>query len=76
MHISQPDMSGSEIDLTLSIGGQKKLLLNYQINLGAEYNFMFDPMTFEIDFNPIDLKSFMFSSSEGLFQGQRFENNK
>jgi hypothetical protein len=41
-----------------------------------EFNFIFDPLTFEIDFHPVDLKSFLFCSTEGLFQGQRFENNK
>jgi hypothetical protein len=69
VNISNPDASGSEVDLTLSIGGSVKMLQNFCINLGDSFNFIFDPCTFEIDFHPVDLKSFMFCSTEGLFQG-------
>jgi hypothetical protein len=63
----QGNFAGSLADLTLRVGGRIKLALHSSSNLSEKLNIMFDSETFEIDFNPTDQNSFIFSSSEGMY---------
>ena len=72
IQFSEGDWAGSLADLTLKIGGKIKLAFNHEIDLSQKLNIVYEPETFEIDFDPNDLNSFVFSTSNGLFYSKLF----
>lgn len=64
---NERDMAGSLADLTLKVGGKIKLALHGSVDLSDKLNITYDSQTFEIDFDPKDQNSFVFSTSEGMF---------
>lgn len=69
---SDGDWAGSLADITLKEGGKIKLALHSEIDLAKKLNIVYDPDTFEIDFNPSDHNSFFFSTSDGLHFSRLF----
>lgn len=67
IEFNEGDIAGSLADLTLKVGGKIKLALLNSVDLGEKLNIIYDPETFEIDFDPNDHNSFMFSTSDGLY---------
>ena len=72
IEFSEGDWAGSLADLTLKVGGRIKLALHSEIDLSQKLNILYDPETFEIDFNPNDHNSFMFSTSDGLYYSKLY----
>lgn len=64
---SEGDPAGSLADLTLKVGGRIKLALHSSIDLSDKLGIIYDSETFEIDFDPNDHNSFVFSTSEGMY---------
>lgn len=69
---SEGDWAGSLADITLKEGGRIKLALHSEIDLAKKLDIVYDPDTFEIDFNPSDHNSFFFSTSDGLHFSRLF----
>lgn len=69
---SEGDFAGSLTDLTLNVGGKIKLALHGSVNLSDKLNIIYDSDTFEIDFDPKDHNTFIFSTSEGMFYSKLY----
>jgi len=67
IEFSEGDIAGSLADLTLKVGGRIKLALHSVVDLGLKLNIVYDPETFEIEFDPNDHNSFIFSTSDGMY---------
>jgi hypothetical protein len=67
IEFSEGDLAGSLADLTLKVGGKIKLALQSSIDLSSKLNIVYDADTFEIDFDPNDHNSFVFSTSDGMY---------
>jgi hypothetical protein len=70
---SEGDFAGSMIDLTLRVGGRIKLALHGTVDLSDKLNIIYDSETFEIDFDPHDHNTFIFSTSEGMFYSKLYK---
>ena len=66
------DYAGSIADLTLRVGGKVKLALHGSADLSEKLNIEYDADTFEIDFDPHDHNTFIFSTSSGLFYSKLY----
>lgn len=64
---NEGDIAGSLTDLTLRVGGRIKLALHGSSDLSEKLSIVYDADTFEIEFDPKDHNSFVFSTSEGMF---------
>lgn len=69
---SEGDDAGSLTDLTLRVGGKIKLALHSVVNINEKLGIHFDPETFEIEFDPSDQNSFIFSTSEGVYYSKLY----
>ena len=69
---SEGDIAGSLADLTLKVGGKIKLALHGSVDLSDKLNIVYDSQTFEIDFDPKNQNTFVFSTSEGMFYSKLY----
>jgi len=67
IELPESDMAGSLADLTMRAGSKIKLALQSVVDLSSKLNIVYDPDTFEIDFDPNDHNSFVFSTTEGMY---------
>jgi hypothetical protein len=65
--LKEGDPAGSIADLNLCIQGKVKLVLNGLTNLEEKLGLNFESESFQIDFNPSDKNSFVFSTKFGLY---------
>ena len=72
IEFSEGNWAGSLADLTMKVGGKMKLALHSEIDLSDKLKIMYDPETFEIDFDPNDHNSFIFSTSDGMYYSKLY----
>jgi hypothetical protein len=72
IEFSEGDYAGSLADLTLKVGGKIKLGLHSTVDLSDKLGIDFELDTFEIDFDPNDQNSFIFSTSNGVYYSKLY----
>lgn len=72
IEFSEGDYAGSLADLTLKVGGKIKLGLHSTVDLSDKLGVDFELDTFEVDFDPNDQNSFIFSTSSGVYYSKLY----
>ena len=76
IEFSEGDYAGSLSDLTLKIGGKIKLGLHSYVDLSEKLGIDFELDTFEIDFDPNNQNSFIFSTSNGIYYSKLYNQSE